>query len=193
MNTNKEDIDKLIQLSSAILNSKKATYISTPISSGKLFNNFFSSVKDLGISEEEYKERHYKEIICVNHNNAEILRQKLLSENPDVVVINPGGIFYKSWKQEDYLEFWKDFITKFVNKIIFVDEWQYSNGCVFEYSLAVDLKIPCYDANKNKIDYEQGIKLIEQVIDEKPLNIIFIELIYNKILCAIGKELGSCS
>lgn len=172
------EIDCLIEFCESIIKENKVTYISTPISTGKLFNEW--KEKNSHLTGVEYKEKHYKEVILQSKITSANARLELLKQNPNKIYVNPTTVFHAEWRQNDYLVFWKEFINIFVEEIVVLDGWQFSNGCVYENFIAHTQKIPIYDFHHNRITVKDSIEIIKKSLKQNKTDIKFIEhYLYN--------------
>jgi len=100
------------------------------------------------------------------------------SKAPDkTLVITPAPFNAPGWSQHEYLAFWETLLRTRVRSAWFNRNWQYSNGCVFEFVVAQDAGLPTFDYEGKILDRETGISQIENAIkqldgegfDTKPL------------------------
>jgi hypothetical protein len=70
------------------------------------------------------------------------------------------------WDQHDYRFFWGSVIEHFVARVVFVDHWEFSSGCAYEFLIASRKSVPCFDERGNQLLPEQGRVLIENAIGE---------------------------
>jgi hypothetical protein len=55
-----------------------------------------------------------------------------------------------SWREDDWLYLWEQVIINYVQDCIFVNDWQYSNGCTYEFYIAIKNNKRCYDETLSK-------------------------------------------
>jgi len=125
-------------------------YISCPITTGKSFVNWYSSVgKKLDISSSKYSNELKKKVICPNVNNAKKFI-KNLREATNKVIIDPTNLEKDTlqWSQNDFYQYWDRIIKDLVDEIIFLDGWEYSIGCCYEYLTAIESNIKAYNQNR---------------------------------------------
>jgi len=79
--------------------------------------------------------------------------------------ISPAALFVPEWGQHDYLGFWDKLIRTRIREVHFNENWQYSNGCTFEYSAARYAGLPTYDKNGLPLTPAEASKMIRQAID----------------------------
>jgi hypothetical protein len=105
---------------------------------------------------------------------AEAVRAKAPAKT---LVITPAPFSAPGWSQHEYLAFWEKLLRTRVRSAWFNRNWQYSNGCVFEFAVAQDEGLPTFDHDGNILDHETGIALLKNAIkqleeegfDTKPL------------------------
>ena len=59
-------------------------------------------------------------------------------------MINPSYLRIKGFQPKHYMLFWEVLIREIIDKIYFNKNWQFSDGCFFEYVLASKLHIKKY-------------------------------------------------
>ncbi len=81
------------------------------------------------------------------------------------LVITPAPFTAPGWSQPEYLAFWETLLRTRVRSVWFNRNWQYSNGCAFEFAVAQDAGLPTYDYKGEILDRETGITLLKSAID----------------------------
>jgi len=92
---------------------------------------------------------------------AEELRKRGL-----VNVVTPGPYYAPDFTQQHYLYLWEVFIKEKAYEVRFSYDWQYSNGCTFEYAVAARKGIPRLDHEGNSIELATAIEKVEAAVDE---------------------------
>jgi hypothetical protein len=93
---------------------------------------------------------------------AEELRRSLAS-----LVIDPTAITeLPGWSQSDYRVLWSFVIKRYVHTVIFVEGWQYSDGCCYEFLIAHQTGAKTKTPSLEEISIAQGIHLIREAINE---------------------------
>jgi hypothetical protein len=80
------------------------------------------------------------------------------------IVITPAPFSALDWDQPQYLSFWEDLIRTRVKLVWFNRNWEYSNGCTFEFAVAQDAGLPTFDHHGNPLDARRGVELIMAAI-----------------------------
>jgi hypothetical protein len=78
--------------------------------------------------------------------------------------ISPAALFVPEWGQHDYLSFWETLIKTRIFEVHFNENWQYSNGCTFEYMAARKAGLPTFDHSGHDLGLEEALKMIHQAM-----------------------------
>jgi len=153
-----------------ILHKHGVIYCSSEMTTGlRLFqvlrNHGLSSVGDLKrqFGDELYREKIFDTNCRFAVHFAEEVRHRFEDRT---LVITPAPFTAPSWNQDEYLAFWEALIRTRVNAVWFNHNWQYSNGCTFEFAVAVDAGIPLYDHRGATLCADEAVKLIHSAIKE---------------------------
>jgi hypothetical protein len=68
------------------------------------------------------------------------------------------------WTQPEYLGFWETLIRTRVKAVSFNQNWEFSNGCSFEFAVALDAGVPTFDQLGRPLGRKQGIGYLEGAI-----------------------------
>jgi hypothetical protein len=86
-------------------------------------------------------------------------------------VIDPTAVpDLPGWTQDDYRAFWAEVIRQFAKCVVFVDGWEYSSGCSYEFLVAQRLTIPCVDVERKPLDLEEGLARIQRAVSDYEAN-----------------------
>ncbi len=180
----KNEIHQLVTDLSSIYDEKSAVYISAPITTGKDFIHWYKKNLSIHEDQDKYSELHRTEIMEKNSK----LIMKFISNLRQVEVcsiIEPASLAVDKWSQADYLYYWELVIARYVKKIIFLNGWTYSRGCVYEYYIGLENKLVLVDQNNIIINTENAIFAIQKSISEYKANSIdaeFQQSVLNKII-----------
>jgi hypothetical protein len=135
-----------------------ATYVSTPITNGP---RYFRWRTESGCTSDspDFSLRHQAEVIAENIRIGSEFAEALACRE-HTLVINPGVHFEPGWRQADYHEFWLRVVTEHTRRIVFIDGWELSIGCVLEFSEAMRFGIPCFDQMLQPITLKKGLALL---------------------------------
>lgn len=161
----KIDVDQKIILFSSKLAEKNIIYISSAISSGKNFIDWYKTKGSKINCKKEYNDHHYKEVIKPNSDKILQIASDLHASLKETVV-EPASFVMNDWTQDDYLYYWSEIINRHAYKIVFIDGWFYSKGCIYEYLIGLNKGIELLDNNLNPINKCWAIQQIKNSINE---------------------------
>ena len=116
------------------------------------------------LDEDEFK-RVKNELIQANVARGSEFAEKLRARGL-INVVTPGPYFAKGFDQQHYLYLWELFIKQKTYEVRFNFDWQYSNGCTFEYAVAARKGIPRLDHEGNAIQLNNAIEKTEAAVSE---------------------------
>lgn len=150
----------LLQAIKCAAGGKVATYISGPITTGPRFIEWYISTGHLLENHtNEYQQNRLKYVLSQNESDifeaAQILRNKVSAP-----VIEPASLHIPSWTQQDYYLFWTELMRRFVTRVVVLDGWQYSIGCVIEFHHATQFGIQIETVDGESLDEENARQLI---------------------------------
>lgn len=93
------------------------------------------------------------------------------------LVISPAPFAAPGWSQQAYLAFWESVIRTRVKAAYFNESWEYSNGCVHEFLVAIVAGLPTFDRDGQPVTHELGITRISRAVrdlDEDGIDTQFI-------------------
>jgi len=150
-----------------VLKTGFGIYVSGPITTGRRFLNFLQRYSaDSGTA--EYAAMFEQEVVRPN-----VLAQRELVAlvanrlAPREVVIDPTVLpIFPDWGQSDYHSLWATVIERWVKRVVFADDWQYSSGCAWEFLVAYRQGLPVLNAEEQPIELGKAIDLISGAINE---------------------------
>lgn len=160
-----DQIKAVLGIYRSIIAPNSAIYISTPITSGPIYNEWYLSDGKY-LQGDDYTLSLYENVIKPNVEETSNLTKVLILFNLETLYINPSEFFMPTWTNEDYLTFWYLVIKEFVFEINMRNGWEYSRGCVFEFLTALQNNISVKDTIKFEcITKDRGIELISKAIE----------------------------
>lgn len=159
------EIEAIVSVLDSVIERRSAYYLSTPMTTGK------SSVerRDAAAVDRSVPEplrEHRRRTTYRNHSYVRRLVHRLRRSLASPV-INPMAITdLPGWTQSDYRVLSAHVIERYVHTVIFVDDWQYSLGCSYEFLVAQQTKAKTVTHNLEEVSVAQGIRLIRGVVNE---------------------------
>lgn len=162
--THFEDFSILLKLfRSMIPESGGAIYVSAPVTSGPLLTEWYRrSNGSLSRSHPKYDEQHKKKVIEPNLERAALIVRSLRNRYPNYCLIDPTtlDLDQEGWNQDDYRYFWGEVIKQYAAKVVFVEGWQHSAGCAYEFLIAQRCNIEALNEQGSIITVEEGTRLL---------------------------------
>lgn len=82
------------------------------------------------------------------------------------MVITPAPFEAPGWSQPEYWAFWERLLRTRIKSAWFNHNWQFSNGCAFEFAVAQDAGLPTLDHEGQALDLLVGIELVKDAINK---------------------------
>lgn len=145
-----EESDLAFSAIDCVLNGEKAIYASSELTTGRRVH---SVLREIGaqrsselrprLGEQEYMTRIWNPNVDSAMTFARRLHHSL---GGNQLVITPAPFMAPGWNQQEYLAFWEALLRSRIKAVYFNEGWEYSNGCTFEFMVAVDQGLPTFDA-----------------------------------------------
>jgi hypothetical protein len=166
--TLEEEVSGALSALDCILLGRKGVYASSELTSGRRAHRLqrdhglpnLSTLRD-HLGQERYETLLWNPNVAAAAAFADELRKRL----GDVeLLISPAPFTASGWTQAAYLAFWEKVIRTRVKAVYFNDDWEYSNGCVYEFAVANDAQLPTFDRKGVHLSLQQGIDRIAVAI-----------------------------
>jgi len=182
-------IDNFFMITKSLLGGNEVVYVSTPITTGERFINWYESVgKQLDKEGSDYANKRAESVICPNIRDVKEYIKKI-KKTSNKVIIDPtnleNGRF--QWSQNEFYQFWDRVIKEVVKEIIFLDGWEYSVGCCCELLSAVECNINMYSQNGRRLSVEEALIKIKKSVNIYEANQLKETKKINEILEKIQK------
>ncbi|MEW6208174.1 MAG: hypothetical protein AB1631_07390 [Acidobacteriota bacterium] len=165
--SHEHEIEILLQFLAGVIDGRSAIYVSAPITTGKRFSAWHAN-NGAGFdpSHPEYYEGHLREVIQPNREHARMVVRELRQSATEAIIDPTAVADFPEWTQDDYRYLWAGVIERYVKTLVFINGWQYSNGCAYEFLTAKRTGAMALDEKQHVITIEEGIKLIRSAIHE---------------------------
>ena len=163
----KQEINDRIVLLGSIIQDRNAIYCSAPITSGKRFYDWLVRMRrevDIDQVGRTLRSRHAKQVIEPNVRRARAVARLLRRRGHLVIDPTTVGPTTWRWRQGEWRLFWENVIERYVKRVVLVDGWEYSNGCVHEFWVASRSGIPAYDEQGKRITLTRARSLIRKAL-----------------------------
>jgi hypothetical protein len=154
----------------SVIPAQSGVYVSAPLTSGRRFAEWsVSADSSLGASSTQYQLAHSDHVVRPNRAAAANAISQLRRDPPDwlsqgaspLVVIDPTAVpDLDRWGQDDYRVLWKRVIEEFARAIVFLDGWNYSSGCAYEFLTGVRRGLDLRRVDGSNITAPEGIGLL---------------------------------
>jgi hypothetical protein len=167
-----EEIEMVFSGIDCVLNDEPAIYCSSELTTGA---RLYAAFREHRVkTRDELKEKLGKPWFSANIFEANVKLGKEFAQcvrnrlTDKTIVITPGPFAAPpgdNWSQPEYLFFWERLLRSWrIKSACFNQNWQFSNGCTFEFAVALDAGLPTLDHDGEPLDLEEGIQLIESAI-----------------------------
>jgi hypothetical protein len=164
----REEIDMVFSGIDCVLNDEQAIYCSSELTTGA---RLYEALREHKLkTAAELKEKLGKAWFGTNIFDANVklgkefarcVRNRLTDKT---IIITPGPFTAPTWSQPEYLFFWETLLRTRIKRACFNRNWQFSNGCVFEFAVAQDAGVETIDHNGKPLTLDEGFQLIESAI-----------------------------
>jgi len=157
-----ELINQLVGVYSTVIDKQSGFYVSCPMTSGRKYLDevYANDPPNSRLSEEKRKA-----IFNKNCHQARSVVAMTRLHFPTAHVIDPTAFYMPGWESSDYLAFWREVLIKHVTVIRFVDDWQFSNGCAYEFAVGVITGKYLTDERERVITPVEGHNMIKAAAD----------------------------
>lgn len=158
---------------------QQIVYASSPITTGKRMYQFFlrhkvDSIEALNKIDPTLYPEKIRKVNLVDG----LLFGRTLRKDGYTSVIIPGVFFAEGWTQEHYISLWEQVIIKFADAVHFNKDWQYSDGCVAEFWIALQHNKKLWEGKK-MLEPKEGLAKIQKAIEELDKKGISTKNLYN--------------
>jgi hypothetical protein len=164
-----EEVDIALSSIDCVLLRQRAIYASTELTTGL---RVYQILRKRGLrTSAELREKMGRRWFAANVwdpnvasalDFAEAIRQV---QEECTLVISPAPFTAPGWKQPEYLAFWEMLLRTRIKGAWFNRNWQFSNGCTFEFAVAQDARVPTFDNEGRPLGVGTATRLITEAMD----------------------------
>lgn len=167
--THQRKIELLLNVLGSVVPDHSAAYASTPITSGRRFANWsIGRDLDVDLSHPETYQEFLREVLQPNSEHARKIIDQFRKSLPNALIDPTALKDIQGWGQDDYRVLWAKVIERFASMVIFLDGWQYSNGCAYEFLVSIRLvrRPSILNERLETLTLEDGIRLVKSAVLE---------------------------
>ncbi len=159
------EIEAMLNVLSTAVEGRAAVYMSAPITSGRRYSAW--RLRAGGREPEPGREEEMRREV-VEHNRAHAARvAQWLRASCGATLVDPTRLEdLPGWTQDDYRAFWALVVERFACRVFFLDDWQFSNGCSYEFLTAWRCGVPTFDEREGALTLAEGARLIRAAVAE---------------------------
>jgi hypothetical protein len=164
----REEVEMSFSALDCVLNREKAIYASAELTTGR---RLYDAMREFNVkTAADLKQLKGKDWYTANIWDANVkaaqdfaahVREKLGGKT---LVITPAPFSAPGWTQPEYLAFWEQLLRTRISSSWFKADWQYSNGCTFEFAVSIDAGVPTFDHQDNPLSVRQGSEIIDAAV-----------------------------
>jgi hypothetical protein len=164
-----QEVEIALSAFDSVFNGEKAIYASSELTTGKRLHALFRQYRVRSRTElkarlgpEDFRRRVWDPNVQEAIDLARDLHHRLGGE----IVLTPAPFVSPGWTQPEYLAFWETVIRTRCKAVYFSDDWEYSDGCAFELSVARDAGLPTFRADGRELTLQDSMASIAAAIGE---------------------------
>jgi hypothetical protein len=146
---------------------RTAHYVSAPISTGQRFVRW---LKDEGARLERgstaYTVQHLRRVVEPNLQAAGPVVRSLRRTTGQITIDPTAFGDVAGWTQGDYRVFWAAVIERFAETVTFLDGWEYSEGCCYEWLRAVQTGARTRKSDGGVLESAEAIEMMGWAVKE---------------------------
>jgi hypothetical protein len=166
----RDEVKMVFSAVDCLLHRDNVIYCSSELSSGlRLYDALRQhSVKTAAELKKQLGDAWYQANIWdVNERSGKEFADAVRAAFPDrTIAITPAPFSAPGWSQPEYLYFWEMLLRERVKSVWFNLNWQFSNGCTFEFAVAHDAGLPTFDRDGQILTRSAGIELIGAAVQQ---------------------------
>jgi hypothetical protein len=164
----RDEVDVAFSAMDCVLCSEPAIYASTELTTGSRLYRILRETETRTAA--DLREKKGKEWFTANvwvpnveaaMAFAEIVRRAHDHRTP---VVTPAPFTAPGWTQPEYLAFWETLLRTRIKAAWFNRNWQFSNGCTFEYAVARDAGLLTCDSEGRPLEADTATGQITEAI-----------------------------
>lgn len=164
----REEVDMALSAVDCVLCREPAIYASTELTTGQRLYEVLHQTGTRTVAElrekmgrEWFTSNVWEPNVAAALQFADDVRRAHEHRTP---VITPAPFAAPGWTQPEYLAFWETLLRTRIKGAWFNRNWQFSNGCTFEFAVALDAGLSTWESDGRTLRVETAIELISEAI-----------------------------
>lgn len=164
--THQHDANIMLEIMSSAIEDRTATYVSAPITSGKRCIGLFKPMGNRrGGKPVTLHSDLRRKVVHENLSHARKVIRQLRRTIPGALIDPTAVADLPGWEQPDYHYFWGRVIQRYAKRVIFLSDWEYSNGCAYEFLVATQSGAETFDEGYVPLSLDDGICRINHAVE----------------------------
>jgi len=155
----------LFSLLDCVILDREAVYASSEFTTGK---RFYELCRKYGVRSGEELKRHlggkYALELLEPNKQAGLVFARQVRSFGHSLVLTPNPFLAPQWSQGEYLGFWEQVIRRKCHAVYFNQDWEFSNGCTFEFWVGMKAEIPLFNHENKQLSLDSARKMIDRAI-----------------------------
>ncbi len=161
------EVEKLAKTFAAVVEGHDAVYVSSPLTTGESYIEWRSTSSAPDVGDAMYAEAFSRAVVEPNRERAREYVARLRGERAEVVIDPTALPDLAGWSQEDYRSLWGEVIARYVRLLVLRNGWEHSDGCTYEFVVAIQSGIPIEHEDVSPMTREEGIELIRASVAQR--------------------------
>jgi hypothetical protein len=152
----------ILNVYATVIEDRNAIYVSAPVTSGRRLLEWHSRGEVDGAIGGS---AHRDSVVVPNIQAARAIVREIRTRMADKVVIDPTALSdIEGWAQPEYRDLWGRVIEEYASSVIFVEGWEHSDGCCYEFAVADRRGISTYGADGSPLTTGRALELIGNAV-----------------------------
>ena len=162
------ELDRLSEFFDTISTGREAVYLSAPLTTGPRLVSWHRDLHSRASDPAAQHESEFRRAVFTPNQAAASDFARALRLRLGRPVIDPTSLpDQEGWTQVDYRVFWERVIERVVGRVVYMDGWATSDGCSYEFYVAIRSGCETLRASLEPLTLQAGIEAIAEGIRER--------------------------
>jgi hypothetical protein len=155
--SHEREVSGMLGILGAVLAPSSSIYVSSPITTGPRLIRWHEA-KSRSDAQNSFEQEVLRPNLAKAKEAVAIIR-----ETAQVPVIDPTALpEQEEWTQDDYRFLWGRVIELFALEVVFLEGWEFSSGCTYEYLVATNVGLPTRSYDRTPIALPDALTRIRR-------------------------------